>query len=307
MQLQQLHYLKLIVEKGSFAAAAEAAGVSQPAITMAMKRLEQSWGISLFHKVGRQKLPSLAAVLAAQQTGDLLHGLSNLQALGYKPFGDMSPDADTPVLRVGMSPAAALLYAPVVECQWRLSQPNGLLSIVSGTAPELLGGLIERTLDLAIAPQPRGYKSSYLKRATLYTSEPNIYARVGHSLRHATSLSDIADVGWTVTGRSGTPGNVIEEAHRVRGLAPPRVLVRCNDYPTMLSIVAQSDLLCVVPHSSLVTKALDVGLVPMKIREGLPQYEVCAFWPVVNAGRYAKTVQTIVNALERPASCSGFL
>ena len=300
MHLQQLHYLQLIVEKGSFAAAAEAAGVSQPAITMAMKRLEESWGITLFHKVGRKKLPSLAAVLAAQQTADLQRSLSNLQAPGYKPLGDWTPEAESPVLRVGMSPAAALLYAPVIESLWRSNQPNGLLRIVSGTAPELLGALLEKELDLAIAPHPRGYKSSHLRRASLYTSEPAIFARVGHRLEHATSLNEIVDVGWAVAGRSGTPGNVIEEAHRVRGLAPPKVLVQCTDYPTLLAIVARSDLLSVVPHPSLVPKAHDAGVVPLKIREGLPRYEVCAFWPATRASRCAEVVAAMVEALGNP-------
>lgn len=299
MHLQQLHYLQLIVEKGSFAAAAEAAGVSRPAITMAMKRLEQSWGIALFHKVGRQKLPTLAAVLAAQQSADLQHSLSHLQAQGFIPLADWAPTKDVPVLRVGMSPAAALMYAPVIESRWRQVQPDGLLRIVSGTAPELLGGLLEKKLDLVIAPQPRGYQPSHLKRGNLYTSEPAIYARLGHSLAQATSLSEIADVGWAVTGRSGTPGSAIEEAHRVRSLPPPRVLVQCNDYPTLLEIVARSDLMAVVPHPSLVPTAQEATLTPLRIREGLPQYEVCAFWQSASSTRFGKTIEFVVEALSR--------
>ena len=299
MHLQHLHYLQLIVEKGSFAAAAEAAGVSQPAITMAMKRLEQSWGITLFHKVGRQKLPSLAAVLAAQQSVDLQHSLSSLRAQGYKPFADWTPTNDVPVLRVGMSPAAALMFAPLINARWREGHPDGLLRIVSGTAPELLGGLLEKALDLVIAPQPRGFQPSHLKRANLYTSEPTIYARLGHSLAQATSLSEIADVGWAVTGRSGTPGSVIEEAHRVRSLPQPKVLVQCNDYPTLLEVVTHSDLMAVVPHSSLVPKGQASSLASLKIREGLPQYEVCAFWQSASSTRFGKTIEFVVEALSR--------
>jgi DNA-binding transcriptional LysR family regulator len=249
--------------------------------------------------VGRQKLPSLAAVLAAQQSVDLQHSLSNLRAQGYKPVADWMPTNDAPTLRIGMSPAAALMFAPLIEARWREEHPNGLLRIVSGTAPELLGGLLEKTLDLVIAPQPRGYQPSHLKRANLYTSEPTIYARLGHSLAQATSLSEIAGVGWAVTGRSGTPGSVIEEAHRVRSLPQPKVLVQCNDYPTLLEVVTHSDLMAVVPHSLLVPKGQASSLAPLKIREGLPQYEVCAFWQSASSTRFGKTIESIVEVLSR--------
>jgi hypothetical protein len=35
------------------------------------------------------------------------------------------------------------------------------------------------------------------------------------------------------------------------GLPAPRVLMQCADYPTLLNLVAQTDLLCVVPHAVL--------------------------------------------------------
>lgn len=89
---------------------------------------------------------------------------------------------------------------------------------------------------------------------------------------------EIRHAGWAVAGRAGTAGNVIEEAHRVRKLPPPRVLVQCADYMTLTNIVANSDLLCVIPHSALLQSHQSVPILPLHIREGLPQYEVCLFW-----------------------------
>ena len=54
MHLKQLTYLRLVVEHGGFAAAARAAGVSQPAITLAMQALEREWGVPLFEKAGTE-------------------------------------------------------------------------------------------------------------------------------------------------------------------------------------------------------------------------------------------------------------
>jgi DNA-binding transcriptional LysR family regulator len=76
----------------------------------------------------------------------------------------------------------------------------------------------------------------------------------------------------------GTAGNTIEEAHRVRGWPPPRVLAQCADYAALLNLVAHSELLCALPHPALLPEPEAVGLVRLPLREGLPRYEVSAFW-----------------------------
>lgn len=298
MRLRQLRYLQLVIEKGSFAQAAEAAGVSQPAITMAMQGLEREWGVALFEKVGRQKVPTRAALSAAQRAADLHDRLDALPTLGSLPEA-WSPGRDAAVLRVGMAPAAALLYAPVIETSWRAHEPEGLLQIVSWVAAgELLASLRREDLDLVIAPRPRRYQAEGVKRVVLHTSVPTVYARVGHPLAGARSLADIAVAGWGVTGRAGTPGNVIEEALRVHKLPAPRVLVQCADYPTLLNLVAQSDLLCVVPHAELTRRTGQAGITSLKIREGLPLYEVCLFWRSGRPSRNARALIDIIQTLK---------
>src|SRR6185503_2099549 len=54
MEMQQIRYFLAICEHGGFSRAAEACGVSQPALTTAVKRLEQEVGGDLFHREGRR-------------------------------------------------------------------------------------------------------------------------------------------------------------------------------------------------------------------------------------------------------------
>jgi DNA-binding transcriptional LysR family regulator len=298
MHLRQLQYLRLVIEKGSFALAAEAAGVSQPAITLAMQRLERQWGVTLFEKVGRQKVPTRTAVAAARRAQDVQDRVEALPSAGSR-HAAWSPGRDAAVLRVGMAPAAALLYGPTIETVWRSHEPEGLLQIVRfGAAGELLESLRSDDLDLVIAPRPRRYQAGDVRRTVLHTSTPTVYVRAGHPLAGARSLADIAQAGWGVAGRAGTPGNVIEEALRVHRLPAPRVLVQCDDYPTLLNLVATSDLLCVVPHAELTRRGGQTGISPVKIREGLPLYEVCLFWRSGKPSRHAHALADITRALK---------
>jgi len=297
MHPRHLRYLQLVIDKGSFALAAEAAGVTQPAITMAMQSLEREWGIALFEKAGRQKVPTRAALLAAQRAAEVHERLEALPRIGVSSL-EWSLGREARLLRVGMAPAAALLYAPVIERAWRSHEPDGLFQIVSGSASELLSSLQGGQLELVIAPRPRRYPATGLRRCLLHESTPTVYARIGHPLAVARSLTDIAEAGWGVAGRAGTAGNVIEEAHRVRGLPAPRVLVQCADYPTLLNLVAETDLLCVVPHVKLVTHAEKSGIRRLDIKEGLPRYEVCLFWPSGSRVKSAGAIRDIIRGLE---------
>jgi DNA-binding transcriptional LysR family regulator len=222
-----------------------------------------------------------------------LDGLARgpVQAAGWKP----APGVEC--LRTGMAHAAALLYGPTIEQAWHTRRPDGLLQIMWGSAPELLAALQAHELDLVIAPRPRRYRPSGIRRHTLHTSTPTVYARVGHPLAAATSLEAIRNAGWAVAGRAGTAGNVIEEAHRVRGLPEPRILVQCGDYPTMLNLVAHSDLLCVVPHPSLLPVQDLPTVQALHIREGLPQYDVCLFWRSHQRGQDDDAVAAVVRSL----------
>lgn len=295
MHLRRLHYLQLIIESGSFALAAKAADISQPAMSMAMQTLEAACRVPLFEKVGRQKVPTAAALQIAQRASLIAGQLDQIQHASTHADA-WAPRLDMPQLRAGMAPAAALLYAPTIEQQWRQHEPEGLLQIVGGSAPELLSALQAGQLDLVIAPRPRRFRTGGLKRLALHTSNPIVHARRGHPLARARSLDDILPAAWAVAGNAGTAGNVIEEAHRVRRLPAPRVLVQCADYATLLNLVAHSDLLCVVPHAALVMRAHELGIVPLRLREGLPQYEVCLFWrPAATAA--SKALTAIVAAL----------
>lgn len=261
-----------------------------------MQALERELGVTLFEKVGRTKRATPSALGLAQQMARLhrqIEGLADSAGSGRQAA------ATGPSLRVGMAPAAALLYGPTVERVWRQHAPEGLLQLVSDAAPELLSGLSLGDLDLVIAPRPRRLQAEGLQHQVLHTSLPTVYARVGHPLSAATSLRDIEQAGWAVSGSGGTAGNVIEEAHRVRRLPAPRILVQCADYMTVLDLVSRTDLLCVVPHPALLQKRHEAAVRAIHLREGLPKYEVCLFWWPGRQACDGAVIEAVVKALTR--------
>jgi len=293
MNVRHLKYLRLAVEHGSFAEAAKRADVSQAAVTLAMQTLEAELGFTLFKLQGRRKQPTDRAIAVAQASIDVTMAIDRLSGI----HSSRKAKRDTNVLRVGLSPAAALMYSPLIYRTLRACAPGQTLRIVSGPAPVMLEQLQNQMLDLVITPQPRKFLLGDLESVRMYEGNAMIYARVGHPMVAATTLGQLVDAEWVVTGVARTPGNIIEEAFRVRGWAPPKIAVQCTDYGLLLRMVASSDLLGVISNVALIEDSKRLGVRNLNILEGLPRYDVCLFWSKAAVQNGSQNYTPVIEAL----------
>ena len=270
MYLRHLHYLQAVIEHGSFAGAAQACGVSQPAVSQGMKALQAQFSAPLWVKEGRRHVPTPLARAVAQEAALLGQRISGLAQAGTAAAGRN-------VLRVGLTPSAAMVCGPLLYRNW--CAPNARHTLVMETADEgsLLAGLLQGRFDAVIAPRPRGFSHPDVVERHLYELQPRIYARRRHPLVTARTLADLKGAAWACVGPSVSgPVDVLTEAHRVRRMPAPRMAVRCPDFASMLHLVAQSDLLAVVPHPVLLGAAEPL-LTPLRIAESLPLYGMWLF------------------------------
>lgn len=274
MYLRHLEYLRLVIEQGSFAAAAQACGVTQPAISHGMKQLQAQFGHLLFNRAGRRLVPTEFARQMARESAmlaDRVDALTGTRETRSRPVDDG-------LLRIGLTPSAALVCGLALHTHWCGGAPGRSLQLHSADEGQLLASLSRRELDFVISPRPRGYREMHVACEPLYQLQPMVCARRGHALATAHSLADLQHANWTIVGPSVRgPVNVLTEAFSVRGMKPPPVTVSCPDYPSMLHLVAHTDLLAVVPHPALVSGDLGPLIAPLRLRETLPLYEMWLF------------------------------
>ncbi len=272
MYLRYLQYLHAVIEQGSFALAAKACGVSQPAISHGMKALQAHFAQPLLVREGRRHVPTDLARAVAAQALPLAQGVEALPRASVVA-------ADRYLLRVGLTSSAALVCGPLLYASWCL--PNTRRSLEMATADEgsLLDGLLQRRFDAVIAPKPRKFAHPDVAERPLYELHPQVYARKGHPLAHARSLAQLQGAAWACVGPSVSgPVDVLTEAHRVRRMPAPKMSVRCPDFASLLHLVAQSDLLAVVPHPALLGGASTL-VAPLRLAESLPLYGMWLFEP----------------------------
>lgn len=291
MNLRYLQYFRLVIEHGSFAAAARASGVSQPAISHGMRQLQQHFITPLLLRSGRQCVPTELALQVASEgaaIADRVDALATVSLARPSPY----------VLRIGLTPSAAVVCGPTVYSTWCQGHPRRSLELTSADEGHLLAELQKGAFDLVLAPRPRGYVAKGLTCQPLYLLQPLVYARRNHPLNDAQTITALQGADWTSVGPSVRgPVNVLTEAFAVRRMTPPRVTVKCPDYASMLNLVAHTDLLAVVPHPALLTGELHQQVTPLRLRETLPLYEMWSFH--LASSRRAEAV--VAELLQNPA------
>lgn len=272
MYLRYLQYLDAVVEKGSFALAAKACGVSQPAISHGMKALQAHFAQPLLVREGRRYVATDLARAMAAQALPLAQGVEAL------PRASVTA-SDRHRLRVGLTSSAALVCGPLLYACWCLPSARRSLEMATADEGSLLEGLLQQRFDAVIAPKPRKFAHPDVVERPLYELQPQIYARKGHPLARARSLVQLQGAAWACVGPSVSgPVDVLTEAHRVRRMPAPKMSVRCPDFASLLHLVAQSDLLAVVPHPALLGGASAL-VTPLRLAESLPLYGMWLFEP----------------------------
>lgn len=274
MHLRYLEYLALVIEHGSFAAAAQASGVSQPAISHGMRKLQEHFDAPLLLRSGRRCVPTELALQLASEGVSLA---DRVEALAAATTRRSNPD----VLRVGLTPSAALVCGPALYGIWCQGRPRRTLDLSTVDEGRLLSGVRRREFDLVISPRPRRYDPSGLKCQPLYQLQPLVYSRRHHPLAGAQTLAALHDAEWASVGPSVRgPVDVLSETFKVRRMAAPRVTAKCPDFTSLLNLVAHTDLLAVVPHAALLIGDVRKQVAPLRLRETLPLYEMWWFHPV---------------------------
>jgi LysR family transcriptional regulator, hydrogen peroxide-inducible genes activator len=149
MTLTELRYLVALSETGHFRKAAEQCNVSQPTLSIAIKKLESELGISLFersrHKVTTTPTGDLIVEQARtvlQETKNLLH----LAEMGKDPLGSM--------LSVGAIYTVGPYLFPKLVTNMQQLAPQMPLFIEESYTANLRGKLTSGELDAAFVALP---------------------------------------------------------------------------------------------------------------------------------------------------------
>lgn len=145
MDIKPLRYFQAIAEASSFTKAAEQLHVAQPAISMAIKKLEAELDLTLFHRHERQ------ISLTDEGKKLLLHSRRILRAIDDARLEMEELKGLTKgEVRVGIPSMLGSYYFPPILMAFRHRYPELDLSVIEGGTWQLQQMLERSELDLAI-------------------------------------------------------------------------------------------------------------------------------------------------------------
>ncbi|MFC5344222.1 hydrogen peroxide-inducible genes activator [Brevundimonas staleyi] len=176
--LRQLQYLKLLAEHGSFSRAAEAALVSQPALSAGVQELEKVLGAPVVERTrGNVQLTAVGAE-ACRRAEDVLARTEDLVEAARNAGRPLSGR-----LRLGVIPTVAPFLLPATLPGLKEAYPGLRLFIREDLTPRLIAGLKAGQLDCAVIALP--YDAPGIEHARIGDDEILAAAPLGHPLAEA--------------------------------------------------------------------------------------------------------------------------
>lgn len=251
LDLNLLRVFDAVMAEGSLTRAAANLSMTQPAVSHALRRLRGAMGADLFVRVAHGVRPTPHAETLWPHVRAALGSLRQVLAPD-----DFDPRRDAVQLRVAMADATAALLAPALVEGIERSQalvnlrmlplttrdPRRLLEVgeadlAVGFFPELITDIVSQSQD------------SHLRHARLYATRYVCVMRQAHPLAgRPLSLDSYCAAHHLLVSFSGRPHDYVDQALAALG-RHRRIMLTVNQFFTAGRVVAQSDLLTVLPKS----------------------------------------------------------
>ncbi len=145
MNLRDLRYMLAVAEHGNFGRAAEACGISQPTLSVQIRRLEDQLGVALFERTTKAVVPTAA--------GEQLMGHVRATVTAADAILEAARDLRDPLagrLRIGIIPTLAPYLLPLVYAPLRAALPTLDVEPWEDQTAALLKRLRASELDAAL-------------------------------------------------------------------------------------------------------------------------------------------------------------
>ena len=267
--LKQLRYFDALSRHCHFGRAAEACAISQPALSMQIKELEELLGGGLLERGARQIRLTKFGEEVAQRIRDILRSVDELG-----DFARASRDRLAGRLRIGMIPTIAPYLLPTVIGNLNRVHPELDIHVRETVTPKLIEELMEGRLDTAIVALP--------------VSEPS-FTEVALFSEHFLLVRPGADEGTPVpTSRTLREMKLLllEEGHCFRDQAlsfckmqsSPHEVLDASSLSTLVQMVSAGIGVTLIPEMAVAVETRSAPVSVARFKNPQPSRTIGMIW-----------------------------
>ncbi len=287
ISIRHLRYFEALAQRGHFGRAAAACGVSQPALSIQIKELEENVGAPLVERGVRQITLTALGEVFAPRVREILRAIDELGSLARS-----TSDVLIGRLRMGVIPTVAPYILPQVIRNLSVRLPDLDLWPREAVTQKLVGDLIEGRLDVAIVALP--------------ISEPSL---VEHPLftEEFVLVRPLADAGRPVPLPDALREMrllLLEEGHCFRdqalsfckmASAAPRDLMEGSSLSTLVQLVGAGLGVTLIPQMAIEIETRMACVSVAQLAHPRPQRTIGLAWRKTNPlGRHFESMIDIV-------------
>lgn len=280
LDLNLLRVFDVVMAERNLTRAAERLSLTQPAVSNALKRLKESIGEELLTRAAAGVTPTPRAEALWPE---VRNALGNLRA-ALAP-GEFNPQADAASFRIAMADAAATTFVPYLVEQIERTQALANLRVLPLTTRDPSKLLERGEADLAVGHFPEAVAAlsidgddASLRHLHLQESGFVGVMRQGHPLaKGKLTLDDYCAAHHLLVSFSGRANGRADQALAVLG-RERRVVLTVNQYFTAGKVVANSNLLTVLPASFVNAAGFQEKVVTRPLPFAMESLRVTMLW-----------------------------
>lgn len=267
MELQQLRGFYEVAREGSFTRAARRLFLTQPAVSLQIKALEEELGEQLLERSGRTLRLTPAGNILLERArvvfGELEAAREEIESLRQVVRGRVV---------VGTSDTNCTYVLPEVLGEFCSAYPEVAVEVRNKMSSEVGQMVLEDRADFGMVTLPISHRS--LRTEALFTREDVLICPAGHRLgrRRSVSLKTAATEPLLLLEQGSRSRTMLDEAFGAAGLHP-QVAMDLGSIEVIKRFVEAGFGLAVVPRVSATREVAEGRLVAARV-QGLPGRQV---------------------------------
>lgn len=236
-----LRTLEEIAKRGSFSRAAEALHLSQPAVSLHIRQLEDQIGLPVLERVGKRAFPTTAGEIVLDHAARAFRELEGAARALERLRGVVAGR-----IRLGTGATASIHLLPPLLARVRARYPGLELIVRTGNAPEMARAVVNNELDVAVVTLP--VNTRHLVTSPVFHDPLLAIAPGGSSFRpgRAVTAVELARHPLMLYEPGGTIRRVIDDWFRRAGVMP-RVAMELGNEEAIKKLVGAGLGLSIIP------------------------------------------------------------
>jgi DNA-binding transcriptional LysR family regulator len=278
MQLSQIDLNLLLVfqhllREKRVSGVARSLGMSQPAVSSALKRLRLSLGDELFLRTQQGMQPTPFALQLAEPVAQALDALH----LALNVRSSFEPASSTRNFSLAMTDVGEMYFLPVLMDLLDQHAPAVTLTVVSVTRDSLNDDMAAGRVDLALGLLPQ-LQAGFFQQA-LFRQDYVCLMRQAHPLAQRTQLglAEFATAAHVRVLAAGTGHGRVDEALERQGMQR-RIRLTVPHYVALGDVLSHSDLIATVPERFAQRVMRPFGLTTCALPLAVHNSAIHQFW-----------------------------